>query len=199
MDRLPNFTPNFNLPYPAATDEPCDFDAQWCDFTEAIDTVFATFQAGIDRSVPTIPIAMLQQTAPRSILNLEETLFDTVVIDTAGMTDIDSDPFHIYLRRPGVYTLAAGMKFPSPNISLNGFLAVELTQTFFGGFTVSVQNQSLDRGPGVDYHISAYGAARLLPQNLGIGLTHNFGNQSVKTITSSWLAVFWHADTMVPA
>ena len=199
MDPLPDFTANFALPYPNATDEPCDFDEQWCDFTEAVETVFARFQAGIDRAYPTIPIAMLQQTTPRSILNLENTLFDTVAIDTAGMTDIDADPFHITIARPGVYTLAAGMLFPSPAITLNGYLDISLTQSFFGGFSVSVQNQALDRGAGVDYHISAYGPARLLPQGLGIGLTHNFGNQSVKTITSSWLAVFWHADSMVPA
>jgi hypothetical protein len=196
---LPNNTAIFNLPYPAATDAPCDFDEQWCDFTDAIDNVFATFQAGIDRAYPTIPIAMVQQTTPRSILNLENHPFDTVAIDTAGMTDIDADPFHVTIPRPGVYTVAAGMIFPSPALVLNGFLSLQVTQDVFSGFSVDVQAEALDRGAGVDYHITGYAPARFLPQGLKLGVTHNFGNQSVKTITSTWLSVSWHADTMVPA
>lgn len=197
--RLPNVTANFALPYPSASDAPCDFDTQWCDFTASIDTVFARFQAGIDRSVPTIAIALVQQTTPRNILNLENTPFDTVVIDTAGMTDLDADPFHITIPRPGVYTLAAGMLFPSPGLSINGFLSIQVTQDVFAGFSADCQAEDIDRGAGVDYHITAYQPANLLPQGLRLGLTHNFGNQSVKTITSSWFSVFWHADSMVPA
>lgn len=196
---MPSSTVNFALPYPAPTDQPCDFDEQWCDFTDAIDAVFAVFQAGIDRAYPTIPMAMVQQTVSRNILNLEDHPFDTVAIDTAGMTDLDADPFHITIPRPGVWTLACGMIFPSPALVLNGFLGMQVTQDVFGGFSVDCQAMSLDRGAGVDYHLTAYAPARFLPQGLRLGVTHNFGNVSVKTITSTWFSVSWHADAMVSA
>lgn len=195
---MPNTTPNFALPYPAATDEPCDFAEQWCDFTAAIDDVFATFQAGIDRTIPTIPIAMLQQTVTRSILNFSPLLFDTVVIDTAGMTDLDSDLSRITIPRNGVYSLNAGMVFASPGV-VNGPIFMAFNQDIFpGGLAVNVSSEALDRGPGLDYRLTANGPARFIEQGVKLGIYFDFGVATLYPIVSSWMSVSWHADSMVP-
>lgn len=195
---MPNTTPNFALPYPAATDEPCDFAEQWCDFTGAVDGVLATFQSGIDRSVPTIPIAMLQQTVSRSILNLSPLLFDTVVIDTAGMTDLDADLSRITIPRNGVYTLKASMFFVSPGV-VNGPIRMDFNQDIFPvGSLVDVSAEALDRGVGVNYLITANGPAVFIEQGVKVGVSFNFGVNALYPITASWMSVSWHADSMVP-
>src|SRR5688500_14304081 len=106
-------TPIFSLPYPGPSDAPCDFAEQWCDFTEAIDGVFTTFEAGIARTMPVIPLAIMRLTTVQLIPNLQRVPFDAVAADTAGMTDIASDPFHITITRAGRYTVSGGLEIGS--------------------------------------------------------------------------------------
>src|SRR5688500_14787019 len=148
---MPNNTFNFNLPYPSGTDRPCDFAEPWCDFTTAIDAVFAVFQAAIDRTIPVVPMAILLQTTQRSILNFAPLIFDTVVADTAGMTDIDVDPFSITIRRPGRYTVAAYVQKPTVGAP---FVPAEFS--IFIEPDNDAQGELIDRGSGVTYHLTAY-------------------------------------------
>lgn len=101
------FTTNFDLPFPDGSDAPCDFAEQWCDFTEAIDAVFAQFQTTLDRTVPMIPIALLHVSEPVLIGTFNNIPYDTVVIDSAGWTAVDIDNTMISPDMAGVMTWSA--------------------------------------------------------------------------------------------
>ena len=191
---MPNNTLNFNLPYPAGTDRPCDFAEQWCEFTTAVDAVFAVFQAAIDRTIPVIPMAILQQTTVRSILNSAPLIFDTVLVDTAAMTDIDVDPFSITIQRAGRYTVAAYVQKPTA-----GAPFVPAEWSIFIEPQSDAQGELIDRGAGVDYHLTAYKAVEShFTVGTKIRLSYSVGNQSSFNIDRSWLSVAWHSDTEVP-
>lgn len=189
---MPNTTPNFALPYPSSTDSPCEFDEQWCDFTEAIDNVFVNFESAITRTVPAVPVAILRQTIPGSFFNFNAIRFDTVLVDTAQMTDMDADPFAITIQRPGRYTVAAGMEKITSGISLPRFTSLFAEPSF------NAQSQLLDRGAGVSYFLNAYFAVETYAAGDKIRLSFSIGTQVFVPIVSSWLAVVWHSDTEVP-
>lgn len=187
---MPNFTPNFALPYPSASDEPCDFDEQWCDFTEAIDGVFTTFETGLARTYPVIPIAIMKQTQPLSVSNSSPIPFDSVLIDTAGMTDIDVDPFTITIQRPGRYTINAFMERPSTGLALNSEFVLLVNGTL--AFA-----EIIERGV-IQYRLTAYNPVEGFLAGDEITLGFNTGVINFFTITQSWLSVAWHSDTEVP-
>lgn len=108
---MPNFTPGFGLPYPSSTDEPCDFDEQWCDFTQALDTVFDGFQETLNRTVPVIPIASLAITPVVIIPEFSFIPYDRVVIDTAGWTATDVDATLISPDMAAVLSLSSNALF----------------------------------------------------------------------------------------
>jgi hypothetical protein len=189
---MPSNTVNFNLPYPNGTDPPCDFAEQWCDFTEAIDGVFANFQAAIDRTIPVVPLAIIHKTASSTVFNFAAIAFDTVTADTAFMTDIDADPFHITVRRPGRYTVGVGISKPTTAFSLPRFTSIFATTKF------NAQSQLLDRGAGLEYFLDGYFTVETYAAGDQIGLSFSVGSQALWTIDEAWLAVMWHSDTEVP-
>lgn len=190
---MTNQTANFALPYPSATDEPCDFAQQWCDFTDAIDDVFAVFQSAIDRTIPVIPMAILQMTTSNSVINFNDIRFDTVLVDTARMTDIDVDPFHVTVHRPGRYTVAVFVAKPTA-----GAPFVPLVTSIFNQIDANAQADVVDRGAGVEYYLNGYWAVQTYTAGTQISLTFGSGAQQAFTIDLAWLAVIWHSDTEVP-
>lgn len=190
---MPNNTTNFNLPYPASTDEPCDFAEQWCDFTEALDGVFDGFQAVIDRTIPVVPLAILQQTVSRDIPNLGAVQFDTVLADTAGMTDIDVDPFHITVRRPGRYTVGAMLQKQTV-----GAPFITAYTSVFVNTHVNAIADLLDRGAGGTYYFNPYFPVDTYAAGDKISLSFAVSAQPTIPIEESFLAVIWHSDTEVP-
>lgn len=190
---MPSNTVNFNLPYPNGTDEPCDFAEQWCDFTDALDGVFDTFQGVIDRTIPVVPLAILQQTVARNIPNLGIVQFDTVLADTAGMTDIDVDPFHITVRRPGRYTVGAMLQKQTVGVPF----IVAYTSVFVNPHVNAVADL-LDRGVGVTYYFNPYYTVDTYAAGDKISLSFAVSANPTVAIEASWLAVVWHSDTEVP-
>jgi hypothetical protein len=188
---MPNNTINFNLPYPSGVDPPCDFAEQWCDFTEAIDGVFATFQSAIDRAIPVVPLAIVRQTISRGVFNFALIPFDTVTADTAAMVDVDADPFHIVINRPGRYTVACALSKPTTGFSLPRPTSVASTPSL-------AQAALLDRGAGLEYFLNGFYAVATFAAGDKVGLSFSVGNQNTWTIDESWLAVIWHSDTEVP-
>jgi hypothetical protein len=192
---MPNTTVNFALPYPAGTDAPCDFAEQWCDFTAAIDGVFDTFQSAIDRTIPVVPVAITLMTIPTSVFNSGLIPFDTVLVDTAGMTDMDTDPYTITIKRPGRYTVAAGILKPSTGAPP----APGQTSIFaLPEFDAQAVVNDLGPGGGVLYYLAAYFAVETYAAGDQIQLSFSVGNQALWPITSAHLSVLWHSDTEVP-
>lgn len=189
---MPNNTVNFNLPYPSGSDAPCDFDTQWCEFTDAINDVIATFQAGADRAVPVIPAAMLRTNTVRNIINGNVIPFDEVVMDTAGMTDLDADPYRITITRTGRYTLAAWLN------KLTSAVVNTETSLFIQGGTSDLVATILDRGAGTEYWVPTYGPVVSMSAGDQVSIFFNTGTATSQTVNAAWLSVAWHSDTEVP-
>lgn len=187
---MPNNTVNFALPYPAPTDEPCDFAEQWCDFTEAINDILATFQEGTDRAIPVVPAALVRVTEARSIINGSNIPFDEVVMDTAGMTDLDADPYTITVPRTGRYTVGAFVEKASSGVVNSDFTV------FIDG--TSVGWGILDRGAFTNYWCPAYSPSDPLAAGTQVKLRFNTAVAAAQTVFTAWLSVIWHADTEVP-
>lgn len=194
---MPSNTPNFNLPYPNGSDDPCLFAQQWCDFTESINGVLALFQAGINRANPVVPAAMLRISTPRNIINLNLINFDEVVFDTAGMTDLDADPYRIYIRRPGRYIF-------------NGFVDKDTSGVVDSQFSITAQHELpapggqldatsviLDRGAN-DYLNTAYSPSQPLVAGDRVSMFYNTGTATAQEVNTAWMSVIWVADTEVP-
>lgn len=188
---MPNMTPNFALPYPASTDAPCDFAEQWCDFTQAIDAVFGTFQSAIDRTIPLIPMAIMQQTVSGSFVPFNPLRFDTVIVDTAGMTDIDVDQYNITITRPGRYTIGAFVSKPTAG--------APLVPVLLSTFAALAQADLVDRGAGVQYFTNPYWAVQSFNAGDQIRLSFTVGTSAASfVVDASWLAVIWHSDSETP-
>jgi len=179
-------TANFALPYPTGSDAPCDFAEQWCDFTEAIDGVLGRFQTGIDRAIPVIPAALIRASTPRTANSGQNIAFDEVVLDTAGMTDLDANPYAITITRPGRYSVGGYIEKPS-----SGVVDSQLTLFVVLGSNWSI----LDRGVGFVYSIPSYTPVVTLAAGDQVTMFFNVPTLGPQTVDVAWLCVFWHSDT----
>lgn len=188
-----NLTPNFSLPYPSASDEPCDFAEQWCDFTQAIDAMFDTFDEAVDRTVPTIPMASIRLSTGYDAINLNPVRFDTVLIDTAGMVDLDVDPFRINITRRGRYSVMGFISKISAGTPLNSQITL-----LVGSSSFTILAGAIDRGAGFPYRINAYIPVVSLEVGEQVILYFNTGASGTSGVTTASLSVAWHSDTEVP-
>lgn len=192
---MPDITPNFSLPYPAPTDDPCLFAEQWCDFTDGINSIISNFQAGADRAIPVIPVAMLRRTTAVNVINGNLIPFTDVIIDTANMTDLDADPYRITVPRTGRYTVAAFMEKVSSgvvNSQITLFIRGELPAN------LDITTSTLDRGAAVTYFVPAYGPVITLQQGDRLSTFFTTGTATSQQVSAAWLSVTWHSDTEVP-
>jgi hypothetical protein len=105
-------TPNFSLPVPGPLDEPCDFAQQWCDFTDATQTVLDTFEAVANRTNPNVPLAKLElRGGVRDMPEDSLIPFDTLVLNNAGMVDFDASTSTITITRPGRFLAVCNVLF----------------------------------------------------------------------------------------
>lgn len=191
---MPSLTPNFALPYPAPSDAPCDFAEQWCAFTAAVNDVFSTFEQGLARTVPAIPVAILRQTQVTSVPNLAAMPFDAVVVDTDNMTDLDLDPYSITIRRPGRYSVSAYMNHPGTAFpdTQNAFILTGLDPN---GFTSVFATINLGTGPSYkmtnSLPVVTVGAGTRIQISFNTGAGVNFNVQDY------WMSVAWHSDREV--
>lgn len=191
-----NVTPLMGLPYPNGLDAPCDFDDDWCAFTSALDEVFTKFESGLQRSYPAIPIAILQITAPITILNFNPIPFDTVTVDTANMTDLDADPYAIVIPKSARYTAAAALRQnPSGGTNIQSVLTIANANVANGG----IDNTINDRGAGATvYYNNVFFPVFDALEGDRITLTTFVSGFPTRTAVNGWLAIYWHSDTERP-
>lgn len=189
-----NYTPLLQLPYPNGLDAPCDFDESWCEFTGALDALFAKYEAAVNRTNPAVPAAMLQLTTQITIGNGNAVPFDTVVIDTAGMTDLDSDLYGITIPRSGRYTVAWYFKQATGGV-VNGQISGSAGSSLSGN---SISHLTLDRGAGINYGLGTDFEVFTFLQGERITMSTVESGASSRTLIEAWLAVYWHADQEVP-
>lgn len=197
---MPTNTLNFSLPYPSGSDGPCDFDEQWCDFTAAIDAVFDTFQAALDRSMPVIPAAKLRLSSAADFVDSEPVIFDTVVYDTAGFTDLDADPFHIFIDRAGRYTITCMAVVITQATVPPGFLSCwVLVEDSQGSGDTTAMMQGTDVGGGLGYFLAGYEAVLTVAAGSKLSLHFTAGSLLVRNMLEAYMSAHWHSDTERPS
>lgn len=193
---MPNLTTSFSLPYPAPSDQPCDFAEQWCDFTAALEAVFTRFQATVDRTVPVIPIALLTLSEPATVLG--GIPFDTVVVDTAGWVDPDVDMTMISPDVAGVLTVTTNLVQTAATLNDT----IILTMTSVGPVVTATNmfndNDELDRATefvGIYTEQEVFFApGSYVPGVSGIRPVHDETNTSQVTMNYAQFCVYWHSD-----
>lgn len=188
-----NNTALMGLPYPNGLDRPCDWDESWCKFTGAVDDVFTKWEAAINRTVPAVPFAMLQLTQTITVGNFAAVPFDTVVADTAAMTDLDSDPYGIIIPKTARYTIAWYFKQLTGGAPINAQISGTAGTSQFG-----IQHLILDRNLALGYGNNTDFEVFTFLQGDRITLTTFESGAPSRTILEAWLAVYWHADQEMP-
>lgn len=186
---MTGFTPNFNLPYPTALDEPCDFAEQWCDFTTAVNAVATRFETTVNRTIPTIPMARMTLTVPIVILDGGLIPFDSVSVNTAGWVDFDASNTDIVTDRAGYFVVNATVLLQTTGVP-------GTTLTIRGNTGLAREDTQLDRntsslGLCINYitNPTSLQAHNVLVQRSGTGNIQ---------INAACFSVYWHADTATP-
>jgi len=183
-------TPSFGLPYPDILDEPCDFAQDWCAFTDAVNAVATRYEATINRTVPTIPMARMTLTSSVTIFNTGLVPFDSVSVNTAGWIDFDASNTDIVPDRAGFFVLNSNLL-----LATTGVLGAVATMQF--GDLISQDNQIDRASSGIGLTLArVHQVTTPLPLNVRVQIT-GAGATSV-TIGSGSFSVWWHADTATP-
>lgn len=179
-------TPSFALPYPSATDAPCDFADQWCTFTEAVTGVLDTFETAVNRTVPLVPVAQMLVTIPIVVAVSQFVAFDTVTVDTVSWIDFDSDRTSITVNRAGRFVVTGSAVLTTSGV-LNNFMFMNIN---------AASDASLDRADG--------GIGLCVSQLFSIAsptpfqMTATSAAASTVRIETASMSVYWHADGGAP-
>lgn len=188
-----NATPLLGLRYPNPSAAPCDFDEGWCTFAGDLQAYFDRWQAGLYRSYPAVPAALLQMTTPRDMAEEELIRFDTA-FDTAGMTNMDADPYSIYVQRAGRYTVGAYIGFPHAS---SGDDQVSIFVYDNGPLTIGsvvASNQITDLSVVQFAFNVAETQVVTLSEGSKIQLGYFQSGAPTRQMQDAWLSVYWHSD-----
>lgn len=190
-------TVNFNLPFPDGSDAPCDFSAQWCEFTQALDSVFGRFETSVNRTVPLIPLASMRVSAAVTLPAFSNIPYDTVVLDTAGWTAVDVNNTMISPDMAGVLSMSTSALF-APGVGAIAFLLDPSDST--GTLT----EPNLPYSDQMDVNLSDVG----IPLELAVmfstgiwqpglsGIQNNVGVSTLPTLVvkDATYTIYWHSD-----
>lgn len=181
-------TPVYGLDYPDALDAPCDFDTDWCTFTDSIETILDRMELGAQRVLPAIPIAKVRLTEQTVVPEGSAIPWDTLSVDTPGWTNFDVNNQIITISRAARYSVSAYALMAPQGVVNASYL------TTIAGFSY-LSMEALDRNTS-DVGITV--KAESLPLSAGQLITmaiSRSGSIGDITIRVAGLTVFWHADT----
>lgn len=186
------YTTNFAFPYPDGSNAPCDFDTDWCNFTNSVQALFDSYQAIVDRTIPVIPVARLLVTSNVTIANGAEVPFDTVSVDTAGWVDFDADQYGITTDRAGRFVAHAWARVSST--TLNNYINLRIRYT---GQVQNPDDNFNDQAQGVGIAgCTAYLAALTTTTRWSLAIASASGSNVV--VEAAEYNVMWHADRATP-
>lgn len=186
------YTPNFDLPYPTAPDDPCLFAQQWCDFTNATTGVLDRFEAVANRTNPAVPIAKLDLTRPVTLNGDSILAFDAVSANNAGMVDFDVSRSRIRINRPGNFYAEANVFFSPTTTGLNAF-TVTIDSTFSLMQRTTRTNDFIAFAVGIVYGTPL--ESNIFPFNpFDITVRVNATLAPSFIVNTASLAVWWYAD-----
>src|SRR5688572_5282869 len=186
---MTSFTPNFNLPYPSALDEPCDFAEDWCAFTDAVNAVATRFETTINGTTPVIPMARMTLTSPVAIVNGGLIPFDSVSVNTANWIDFDASNTDIVPDRAGFFVCVTQALFQTTGVLGNVFTLQIDT------FTSTNDNQ-IDRATSSVGLNTTHMVQMTTPFALNVRVQRTVAG--ILTINAASFSVWWHADTATP-
>lgn len=188
------FTPNFNLPYPTALDDPCDFAEQWCDFTNAVTGVLDGFEEIADRTNPSTLIAKMELTNAVTLAGPSILSFDAVSVNNAGMVDFDVSRQRIRINRPGRFSAEAHVLFTGSGVANNQF-------------TIRIDGNTMqDKTRAVEVASPIIGMMYTTPFELvsfpftpvDVWIEVDAATAPTYVVTNASLAVYWFADRSAP-
>lgn len=186
-------TPNYSLPVPGPLDEPCDFPAQWCDFTDSIQTVLDTFEAVADRTNPNVPLAKLELRNTVLLTVDSHIPFDTLTLNNAGMVDFDASTSSITITRPGRYLAVCNVLFVANTVANMYFVLQILAPTTHPGLDSNLNIGLINVGScatGI-FHVTT--VPRTVRVQVDMATT-----PSTLRIDLAALSLFWYADGATP-
>lgn len=200
------YTPNLNLPYPDASDAPCDFAEDWCGFTDAVQVVLDRFEATANRTNPVIPMAYMLRTGVSSVIAQEQLIpFTDVLVDTAGWIDFDVNSTIISPDIGGRLTLVGYIQLTATaaaNTALVGYFDIPgLSALSASGTNKANANAHIFLNNGLNNSISfeqeIYVSSGTFVKGVsGIGIAFR-GLTTITvgpTVFGAALGVYWHAD-----
>lgn len=190
---MTSLTPLYDLPFPNALDEPCEFPQDWCAFTAAVDVVLDRLELGAQRVIPAIPIAKVLITEPVTLNAGQAFPWESVSIDTSGWTNFDSDNRIITVSRTARYSVL-GAALVGPSGTANSSYVMLIDNVLF------VDPDYLDRNvAGVNIGITAQNDSDEISAGTQISMSViRSGSSGTIPLQSASLTVFWHADEERP-
>lgn len=192
-------TPNFSLPVPGPLDEPCDFAQQWCDFTDATQTVLDSLEAVADRTNPNVPMAKLELRGGARDLPADSLIpFDTLVLNNAGLVDFDASNSSITINRPGRFLAVCNVLF-TYNTVANMYFNMQFFPIGSGAISKSI---GIDHGLNIgliNVGMCATGIFYVTTPPVVVRVNVDMvTTPDVESIELAALSLFWYADGASP-
>lgn len=196
---MPVLTPNFSLPVPGPLDAPCDFPAQWCDFTNSVQTVLDGFETIADRTNPVVPLAKMQLLNTVNLVETSTVPFDTLTLNNAGMVDFDTSNTTMVIKRPGRFFAVFNALFVASTAS-NTYFEAQLLPTGAGVInqtTAIDDNFCFSNLINVGSTLSAVLYVTSPPVNVRV-IVQIIGASENVLIDLASFSLFWFADRGAP-
>lgn len=196
---MPVLTPNFSLPVPGPLDAPCDFPAQWCDFTNGVQAVLDDFEAVANRTNPVVPLAKMQLLNTVTLLETSTVPFDTLTLNNAGMVDFDTSNTTMVIKRPGRFFAVFNALFVASAAS-NTYFEAQLLPTGAGAInqtTAIDDNFCFNSLINVGSTLSAVLYVTSPPVNVRV-IVQIIGASENVLIDLASFSLFWFADRGAP-
>lgn len=157
---MPALTNSQFLPYQTATDRRCDAPAVWKAFLERFETQYKPM-LNLSARLSSVPMAMVERRRPYDIATEGspggDVEFDTVVIDTDGMVNLDVSPTIVTPQRPGWYWGFGWIRATRANVAVQDLKASVSggfagNSTVHGGFAGDVGVIVVNAPPALNVH-----------------------------------------------
>jgi hypothetical protein len=205
---MPALTNSQFLPYQLGTDRRCDAPEVWQAFLAQFETRYRPI-LNVANRLNNNPMAVVERRNPYSI-EIEGSSggpveFDTVVIDTDGMVNLDSDPTLVTPQRPGYYYAVGIIRATGAQVGTQD-LAGNI-QNGFAGNTANNEDEkpsniefdpvaALSATQAIDIHSSAGSFWNPFAAGAGTPVPFRFTKTGSNTVPYEWvqLAVYWIRD-----
>ncbi len=197
-------TPIYGLPVVEGSDRPCDVDDWSCNFATAVETQLEALDEVINRTFVTTPMAWVRSTTSvTQIVGIGGALqpnFDTVVVDTDNMVDLNANAARILTQHGGMFYLWYSAR--GTRLLPGGSSAAPIIQFTVSPLTVLPTLTTLwvpqdERGGSVagDFAISG-GGYMIIPAGTSLLLSLQVGGLNGNSLTYNdvHMGAFWVGD-----